>query len=144
VVRDQALGTADSAKIGIEKAQFFDDAARMKNSGQIKISRPVPLYDPGVGRPNGAGRMLDPWMIRPGKLCRIIDLEPKGMMNNFNYGNSAPPRELDGTIMRMTNTEYSTADNTCTVDLDQNASWSIPNQFLTTLPANTIGAIYYR
>jgi hypothetical protein len=141
--RDQTLG--DFAPAITEIRDFFTNtASRVKNAGSIKISRPVPVFDPGVGRPYGMARMLDPWMVRPGKLGKVTDIEPKASMNDFAYGNNAPSRETDGTIFRMVGVEYDSASNTATVDLDQNQTWNIPNQIVTPKPGKPVQGPYYR
>lgn len=140
--RDQSLEDFSPAQDEIE--DFMENqASRVKNSGTIKIGRPVLVYDPGIGRPNGLARMMDPWLIRPGKLGKVMDLEPKANINDFGYGATAPTRETDGTIFRMVNTEYSSQTNTVTIDLDQNASWNIPNQFITPKPGKFHIGTYY-
>ena len=77
---------------------------------------------------NGAGRMLDPWMVRPGKLVRITDLPPRAGSTDMAYGNTAPNPALDGTIFKVVATEYQSSDNTCRLELDQVTTWQIPTQ----------------
>lgn len=121
-----------------------DEASRVKNAGTIKIGRPVAVYDNGNGRPNGMARTLEPWLIRPGKLARVIDIEPKALGDNFNHGSVAPPRELDGTVFKLVNTEFDTSTGICTGDLDQPATWNIPNQIITPKPGKPVKGPYYR
>lgn len=136
----------DATIVFTESGQLInsDDATRSKNAGTIKFGRPISLYDDGAGRPNGAARMLDPWMIRPGKLLKIIDLEPKALGDNFDHGSTAPPRELDGTVFRLVGTEFDTSTGICTGDIDQPATWNIPNQIITPKPGKPGKTTYYR
>ena len=77
---------------------------------------------------NGAGRMLDPWMIRPGRLVRITDLPPRAGAHDRAYGATPPNEALDGTIFRVVATDYSSSDNSCRLSLDQVTRWQIPTQ----------------
>jgi hypothetical protein len=115
---------------------WLSDNSRSTNSGSVTVARPILFYDAGLNSNEGAGRMLNPWMIRPGKLARVTDLPPSGQGHDFTHGTtSAPNRILDDTIFKVVATEYSTRDNTCKLDLDQVATWDVPAQI--TAPEST-------
>ena len=74
--------------------------------------------------------MLDPWMIRPGKLIRITDIPPRSNSNTFNNGTSPFAGELDGTIFRVVSTTYNSSDNSCVLELDQVPAWNTATQIV--------------
>lgn len=117
--------------------------AKTPNSGSITIRRPVAFYDAGANSLSGASRMLDPWMLRPGKLIRITDLPPPARSGAFEHGTSAPPIELDGTVFKVVATEYSSADNACRMELDQVSNWATPTQIAQAAegPATTLRVV---
>jgi hypothetical protein len=103
----------DATQSGGEDAAYIDDVVftgTTLNSG------------------NGASRMLDPWMVRPGKLVRITDLPPRAMENDLSSGSMLPSPSIDGTIFRVVATDYSSSDNSCRMSLDQVTRWQIPTQ----------------
>jgi hypothetical protein len=114
-----------------EADQWVRDNSKSTNSGSITIKRPVHFLDKGLNSNGGAARYLDPWMIRPGKLCRIIDLPAMAMMGDIWYGNVAPNRVWDSVILRVVDTEYNSDDNSVTCSLDEVAKWSVPKQIVT-------------
>jgi hypothetical protein len=101
---------------------------KITNAGTLTVKRPIQFYDAGQNSWTGAGRMLDPWMIRPGKLIRITDLPPRTAATDLSSGATLPSTGLDGTIFRVVATEYSTRDNSCRLELDQVARWQVPTQ----------------
>jgi hypothetical protein len=107
---------------------FLNTKRKVKNAGTLTIRRPIQLYDAGTNSNSGAGRMVDPWMIRPGKLIRIADLPPRAGGTDMSYGDTAPNSALDGTIFKVVATDYSSADNSCRLSLDQVTNWQIPTQ----------------
>ncbi|MBX6382013.1 MAG: hypothetical protein IRZ07_03415 [Microbispora sp.] len=118
-----------------EAPQILRRYSKVKNAGTITIRRPIYFYDVGANSWSGAARMVQPWEIRPGKLIRITDLPPRGMIQDFSHGTAAPPREHDGTVFRIVATEYNSADNSCRLELDQVQTWSIPTQITKNAPA---------
>jgi hypothetical protein len=115
-----------------EAGQWITDNSHTVNSGQIKIARPVLVYDRGLNGPFGMARMLSPWMVRPGKLIRVMDVLPANFMNDFPYGSTtAPNRGHDNCVFRMVATEYDSDSNTTTVDLDAPPTWNVPQQIVT-------------
>ncbi|WP_433225623.1 hypothetical protein [Actinomadura formosensis] len=100
------------------------------NTGTITIRRPIHYYDPGATSYSGASRMVQPWEIRPGKLIKITDVMPRGMIQNHSHGQTPPPEAHDGTVWRVIATEYSSSDNSCRLELDQPTAWSIPTQIV--------------
>lgn len=142
--RDQSVDNSNP-NIFNEASDYYNDVMiRTNNSGSIKVSRPVYCYDPGINRGSGMARMLDPWMIRPGKLAKIIDLEPPCSMNEFSFGNTAPSLDATGTIFRIPVVEYDSSTNTATLDLDEPQTWNVPNQISNLKPKNVINPPLYR
>lgn len=117
---------------------FDDSLALLKtygktlNTGTITVSRPIYLFDSGSDSWEGCSRLLDPWMIRPGKLIRILDLAPRAQSHDFTYGTTVPPKELSGTIYRVVATEFNSSTGECKLELDTPTSWSVPTQIAAT------------
>jgi hypothetical protein len=107
---------------------YLNSKKKVQNAGTLTVQRPIQLYDAGNNSNSGAGRMVDPWMLRPGKLIRITDLPPRTGSTDMSYGSTAPSQALDGTIFRVVATDYSSSDNTCRLSLDQVTRWQIPTQ----------------
>lgn len=120
-----SISSSDANTEALSKVGNYE---RITNAGSIRISRPIEFYDPGSTSGAGGSRMVDPWHIRPGKLIRITDLPAPAKFNAFQHGSSAPPIEIDGTVFKIVATEYSTADNTCVLELDQVSTWATPSQ----------------
>jgi hypothetical protein len=106
------------------------------NTGSVTVRRPIQFYDAGVDSWSGAGRMVDPWMVRPGKLIRIIDVPPQADIANFNHGTNAPPSTHAGAVFKVVATNYDTTDNSCRLELDQVTTWSLPGQIVPTAASN--------
>jgi hypothetical protein len=109
-------------------ASFLDGKRKVQNAGTLTVKRPIQLFDAGANSNSGAGRRVDPWMIRPGKLIRITDLPPRTGSTDMSYGATAPSAALDGTIFKVVATEYNSSDNSCRLELDQVTRWQIPTQ----------------
>lgn len=101
---------------------------RTVNTGTLTVKRPIYLYDAGSNGNSGASRMLDPWMVKPGKLIRITDLPPRGMSNDLRPQPSTPNPALDGTVFRVVGTTYNSSDNSCVLELDQPPAWALSTQ----------------
>lgn len=72
------------------------------NSGTIKVRRPI--------RDALSGRVLQPWQIRAGVLCRVRNLYPRpDDLNTYSNGE---------TVFRVSAVSYSTKDNEATLSLD--------------------------
>lgn len=113
------------------------DQRLAKNAGTLTVKRPIYLFDVGVNSDRGAARMVDPWMIRPGKLLKLFDQIPDGDMDNLDHGTVAPPDTHAGTIYRVVATTYTLSDNSCRLELDQPTRWSLATQVVTSgKPAN--------
>jgi hypothetical protein len=125
VTKTDPTSEANSATL---VGNFLNSKKKVMNAGTLTIRRPIQLYDPGVNSNSGAGRMVDPWMIRPGKLIRITDLPPRSGSTDMSYGATPPTSALDGTIFKVVATDYSSADNTCRLSLDQVTNWQLPTQ----------------
>lgn len=118
----------DGSTAGALRTAYLNSKKKVQNAGTLTVKRPIQFYDPGTNSASGAGRLIDPWMIRPGKLIRITDLPPRAGSTDMSYGSTAPSDALNGTIFRVVATEYSTSDNSCRLELDQVATWQIPTQ----------------
>lgn len=131
VVRGSTTDVYAGSGVFAEAGQWIIDNSHTTNTGQIKIGRPVLVYDNGASGPFGIARNLDPWMVRSGKLCRIIDVHPKNAMNDFAHGSSLPNRGFETCIFRMVSVEYDSDANMATVDLDEPPKWYVPQQIVT-------------
>lgn len=107
---------------------LLDRFTRTGNAGTITIRRPIHYYDPGETSYSGGSRMVQPWEIRPGKLIRITDVMPRGMIQDHSHGQDAPPEAHAGTVWRVVATEYSSGDNSCRLELDQPQAWEVSTQ----------------
>lgn len=108
--------------------QWIADNGRETNAGSVTIRSPIQLYDAGTGSYSGAARMVDPWMLRPGKLISLPDLPPQAAALDLDHGTVAPPRVHDGTVFKVVATNYDASDNSCRLELDQVSLWSLPGQ----------------
>ncbi|TDB88362.1 hypothetical protein E1264_11820 [Actinomadura sp. KC216] len=124
VTRDEPAETIGDAEL----AGLLSHYRRTGNAGTMTIRRPILYYDPGETSYAGAARMVQPWEIRPGKLIKITDVQPRGMIQDHSYGETTPPEAHDGTVWRVMSTEYSSSDNSCRLELDQPAAWAMPTQ----------------
>jgi hypothetical protein len=118
----------DGGTAGTLGDAYLASKKKVQNAGTLTVKRPIQFYDPGANSNSGGGRLVDPWMIRPGKLIRITDLPPRAGSTDMSYGATAPTDALNGTIFRVVATEYQTSDNSCRLELDQVATWQIPTQ----------------
>lgn len=121
---------------GTQASQWLAANGKETNAGSIVVKRPVQFYDAGLNSGSGAGRMVDPWMIRPGKLIRIIDIPPQADINNFNHGALAPPATHTGSVFKVVATNYDSSDNSCHLELDQVTTWSLPGQIVPAAATN--------
>lgn len=106
------------------------------NAGTLTVRRPIQFYDAGANSNSGAGRMVDPWAIRPGKLIRITDIPVQADSTSINHGTTAPPATHAGAVFRVVSTDYDAADNSCRLGLDQVDIWSLAGQILPGAPTN--------
>lgn len=106
------------------------------NAGTLTVKRPIQFYDAGSNSGSGAGRMVDPWAIRPGKLIRITDIPTQADSTSINHGTTAPPTTHAGAVFRVVSTDYDAADNSCRLGLDQVDIWSLAGQILPGAPTN--------
>jgi hypothetical protein len=131
-VMDKAQPGNDSDALNAGVAWLGQRDQRLaKNAGALTIKRPILFYDAGANSDRGAARMLDPWMIRPGKLLKLADQIPDGDMTDLSHGTSAVPDTHAGTIYRVVATTYSASDNSCRLELDQPTRWSLATQVTT-------------
>jgi hypothetical protein len=100
------------------------------NAGSLTVKRPIQFFDAGANSGSGAGRTVDPWMIRPGKLIRITDVPTQSDAASINHGTTAPPATHAGSVFRVISTDYDAADNSCRLGLDQVDIWSLSGQIL--------------
>lgn len=68
---------------------YFEANQRTTNAGTLTIKRPIQAHDAGLNSNSGMSRMLDPWLIRPGKLIRITDIPPRSNSHTFAAGADA-------------------------------------------------------
>jgi hypothetical protein len=129
-------GITDAGTAGNLAEQWIADNGTESNAGTLTVKRPIQFYDAGLNSGSGAGRMVDPWMIRPGKLLRIVDVPPPAEMTNFNHGAAAPPATHAGAVFKVVATNYDSSDNSCRLELDQVTAWSLPGQILPTAQTN--------
>lgn len=127
-VKKDGITTGSAA--GDLSKQWIADHGQEVNAGSITIKRPIQFYDAGANSGSGAGRMLDPWMIRPGKLIRITDIPTTADSTDISHGTTAPPATHAGAVFRVISTDYDAADNSCRLGLDQVDIWSLSGQIL--------------
>lgn len=120
--------TTSAATAGTLRDAVLATKNKVLNAGTLTVKRRIPFYDAGSNSGSGAGRWVDPWMIRPGKLIRISDLPPRAYESGVSFGTTLPSTTIDGTIFRVVATEYSSSDNSCRLELDQVSRWSTPTQ----------------
>jgi hypothetical protein len=133
VVKD---GITDGTTAFNNSAAWLVANGKEDNAGSIVIRRPIQFFDAGANSGSGAGRMVDPWMIRPGKLIHLIDVPPAADMPNFAHGTTAPPSTHTGSLFKVIATNYDSSDNSCRLELDQVTTWSLPGQIVRTKPGN--------
>jgi hypothetical protein len=131
VVKDGPL--ADS---GGTASDWIAEHGQEINAGTLTVKRPIQFYDAGANSGSGAGRMLDPWMLRPGKLIRITDIPTQADSTSINHGTTAPPATHASAVFRVVSTDYDAADNSCKLGLDQVDIWSLAGQILPGAPTN--------
>lgn len=118
----------DANTAGLLGNAYRDSVNTVLNAGTITIRRPITLYDAGQNSASGASRTVDPWMIRPGKLIRVVDLPPRAMERDASSGTMLPAPSINGTLFKVVATEYSSRDNSCRLELDQVTRWQVPTQ----------------
>jgi hypothetical protein len=118
----------DSTTATTNTLAALQNARKVLNAGTLTVRRPVAMFDSGVSGNGGACRMVPPYAIKPGKLVMISDLLPRTGLQDMSHGDTAPTRDLDGTIFRVISTEYNSADGSCTLELDELKTWHVPNQ----------------
>lgn len=127
VKKDGVITDADAATLA---AAWIVANGTERNAGTITIARPIQLYDKGTASYSGASRMVDPHMLRPGKLIRVTDLPAQADGANFAHGDNAPPATHAGVVFKVVATNYDANANTCTMELDQPSTWSLPGQIV--------------
>ena len=120
----------DGTTAGTLADDYISSKNKVVNAGTVTVRRPIAFYDSGANSASGAARMLDPWMIRPGKLVKIVDLPARQVEHDVAFV-SAPDASQDGTIFRVVATEYNSSDNSCHMELDQVTRWQVPTQIST-------------
>jgi hypothetical protein len=118
----------DAGTAGALRNAYLASKKKVLNAGTLTVSRPIAFYDAGANGWSGASRLLDPHMIRPGKLVRIVDLPPRVTERDVTFGTTLPNETLNGTLFRVVATDYSSSDNTCRMELDQVTRWQLPTQ----------------
>lgn len=142
VLRDRVTRGATVKKGGLPgnagdlAEEWIGEHGQETNAGTLTVKRPIQFYDAGSNSNSGAGRMLDPWMIRPGKLIRITDIPTQADSTSINHGTAAPPATHAGAVFRVVSTDYDAADNSCRLGLDQVDIWSLAGQILPSAPTN--------
>jgi hypothetical protein len=129
-------GLVDGGTAGNLAEDWIGENGQEVNAGSLIVKRPIQFYDAGSNSGSGAGRMLDPWAIRPGKLIRITDIPAQADATSINHGTTAPPATHAGAVFRVVSTDYDAADNSCRLGLDQVDIWSLAGQILPGAPTN--------
>lgn len=129
-------GIISTSQAGTLSSAWLDQNGKEVNTGSITIRRPILFYDAGADSNSGAGRMVDPWMIRPGKLIHITDIPPTLAIANFAHGTTAAPSTHAGALFKVVATNYDSSDNSCRLELDQVTAWSLPGQIVRPKPGN--------
>lgn len=119
---------ADGTTAGNIAVSSLNGHNTVLNAGTLTVKRPIAFFDAGVNSASGGARMLDPWMIRPGRLVKITDLPPRAIEHDVSFGTTAPDVSQDGTVFRVVATEYQSSDNSCRMELDQVTRWQVPTQ----------------
>jgi hypothetical protein len=98
------VGAGSNANATQAGEQFLAEHERPAASGTLRISRPViDLID---------GRWVQPWQIRAGELIRVRDVQPRV--------DALTATGRDGiSVFKIASREYSTADATATLELDE-------------------------
>jgi hypothetical protein len=79
-----------SSATALTKARaLHGEGKRTTNAGTLTVKRPIQAHDAGLNSNSGVSRMLDPWLIRPGKLIRITDIPPRSNSHTFAAGADA-------------------------------------------------------
>lgn len=125
----------NAATAGTLRDAFLNSRKKALNAGTLNVRRPIQFYDAGANSWSGGARMLDPWMLKPGKLIRILDATPRTMLDDVRPAPNLPNPGIDGTIFRVVSTDYDSATNTCRLGLDQLRRWELSNQIKTAAPS---------
>lgn len=142
VLQDRLTRGASVKKSGVGvdagalASEWIAEHGQEVNAGTLTVKRPIQFYDAGANSNSGTGRMLDPWMVRPGKLIRITDIPVQADSTSINHGTTAPPATHAGAVFRVVSTDYDAADNSCRLGLDQVDIWSLAGQILPSAPTN--------
>lgn len=97
---DEASTANNAHQVG---QQFLSEHQYPVNAGRLTISRPI--------LDTQAGRMVQPWEIKPGTLIRVRGVAP--------YPDSLNNTGRNGvTVFKVAATSYSSSDATATLDLD--------------------------
>ena len=100
---DEIGSAANAAQVA---ATFLAEHANPPNAGRLTIARPI--------LDTQAGRMVQPWEIRPGNLIRVRGIVPRADALN--------PSSRDGlTVYRVVATEYRASDASAVLELDSYA-----------------------
>lgn len=123
VIKEEPLPVAnitDTAKAELDKI------SQTRNTGKIRISRPIHCYDPGTNGRQGMNRMVPPHKIRPGRLILITDLPMEARLDNPF---TAFQKEQQSAVFRMVGCTFD-SDGYVDVDLDQVTAWNNANQII--------------
>lgn len=99
LVRAVTVMAEDAQSVATATARstaFFNANQRTTNAGTLTVKRPIQAHDAGLNSNSGVSRMLDPWLIRPGKLIRITDIPPRSNSHTFAAGADAVIDTFDG------------------------------------------------
>lgn len=102
---DLELGTEIGSEANALKAgaSFLAEHNIPVHNGKLTIGRPIMDFDRGM--------LVDPWMIRPGGLIRVRNVNPDR--------NALNPAGRDGsTVFRIVSVNYRSSDNTAELELD--------------------------
>jgi hypothetical protein len=100
------------------------------NAGSITVRRPVQFFDEGLNNGSGGGAMVEPWLIRPGKMVRIQHELGDWDFHNFAHGDNLVSKGSVSVMYRIVSTTYNSKENSCTMELDKPLAWDTPTQIV--------------
>lgn len=124
VIREEPLASSAILPASVDE---LTKMARTKNTGKIKINRPIHCYDPGTNGRQGMNQMVSPWRVRPGRMMIVTDQPVQARLDPLTFG--SVPRGLDTSVYKMVGTTYD-SDTGLEVDLDQVHAWDVANQIV--------------
>lgn len=119
-----ATGEVDDEILAAEAVQH----RLKKNTGTLTLKRPIFMTHYGSQSYQGYVGRLQPWEIKPGFVVRVRDIWPDSNAGEFTFDDEPLPWGHDNCTYRVVSTTYSSADNSCVLELDTLPKWSLPTQ----------------